>query len=283
MFDRIARAAYRRLRPQARNSLRGWLAQEAQDTAPLPLQRFDERRVLVLAPHPDDEVIGCGGVIACHVQAGARVRVLVMTDGRWGDARLHAPALQGAERERLQAALVQARREESRAAAALLGVAELHFLERPDGGLCADAATVGALRQQLQDFAPDLVYLPFVWDLHPDHWQTNLVLCAAAAGLPAAANLPLRGYEVWSPLPANRLVDISAQMPLKLQALAAFVSQLRELDYRRMVEGLNAYRSGALGAGRGHAEAFHELPLSAYQRLVRATQGAAAPTQRSRP
>lgn len=272
MLDRLARATYRQLWPDARNALRTWLLLEARDQLPQPIERFDERRVLVLAPHSDDEVIGCGGVVARHVQAGATLQAVVMTDGRWGDATLYATALSAAERERRQAALIETRQHESWAAAAVLGIREVHFLGRPDAALRADKATVGALLHHLRAFAPELVYLPFVYDLHEDHWQTNLVFAAAAQrlGESMTSTVRVRGYEVWTPLPANRVADITEAMPRKREALAKFASQLRDQDYRRTVEGLNVYRSGGVFGGHGFAEAFHEASLAGYLRLVRA-------------
>ena len=272
MLDRLLRAAYRRLEPGARNALRTWLVLEERDRMPEPITRFDESRVLIIAPHSDDEVIGCGGVIVRHVRANAEVHVAVMTDGRWGDGELYSPELGAAERLRRQLALVELRKQEASAAAALLGVQHLHFLGLPDDALGVEQNSVALLASLLKVIRPQLVYLPFVYDLHKDHWQTNCVFAAAAATLdkPTASAMQVRGYEVWTPLLANRVADISDLMPLKLDALAQYKSQMRDQDYLHIVEGLNAYRSnGALG-GRGHAEAFHQLPLAAYLRLVRA-------------
>ncbi len=66
------------------------------------------------------------------------------------------------------------------------------------------------------------------------------------------------------------MADITEAMPLKREALAKFVSQLRDQDYRRTIEGLNVYRSGGVFGGHGFAEAFHEASLAGYLRLVRA-------------
>lgn len=268
--ERIARRLVRWLGADGRNALRGWLALETRDTMPALVERFDETRVAVLAPHSDDEVIGCGGTLLRHVQAGAEVHVIVLTDGRWGDAGLFAAGITPDERARRQDALVRAREAESRSAAARLGFRAVHFLRRVDGALDADDATVTALRRVLGEIAPQLVYLPFVFDLHEDHWQTNRVFAAAADPWPAGAPPLVRGYEVWTPLPANRVVDIGAQLGAKLDALACFATQLRDQDYRRMVEGLAAYRSAGPMGGCGHAEAFHEVGLAGYRRLVAA-------------
>ena len=85
MLDRLLRATYRRLQPTARNNLRTWLALEQRDSPPTPISDYAHRTVVVLAPHSDDETIGCGGTLARHVECGAQVHVIFLTDGRWGD------------------------------------------------------------------------------------------------------------------------------------------------------------------------------------------------------
>jgi hypothetical protein len=90
------RWGYRRLlHPSARNSLQLTLMLAEHDRAPEPITDFTASRVLVLAPHMDDEVIRCGGVVARHVAAGAQVAVAYMTDGR-GSASF-PPGVTGAE------------------------------------------------------------------------------------------------------------------------------------------------------------------------------------------
>ncbi len=272
MLARLFRAVHRRLSPQARNALRTWLVLEARDQMPEPITRFEEARVLVLAPHSDDEVLGCGGVMARHVASGAVLDVVYMTDGRWGDGSLYAPGLPARQRAAQQTELVATRQREAREASQILGGHALHFLDRPDSRLQPDSHTVQTLRDTIAALQPQLVYLPFVYDLHEDHWQTNRAFAAAAADLPADLQgaMQVRGYEVWTPLLANRVADISDVMPLKLRALARFKSQLIDQDYSHIISGLNAFRSNGVFGGRGYAEAFHELPLAAYLRLVRA-------------
>ena len=268
MLDRLARAGYRLLNPTARNALRTWLVLEARDGVPQAILDFNESRVLVIAPHSDDEVVGCGGVIARHVRSGSLVDVVFMTDGRRGDGELFTSGLVKMERIRRQDALIETRKREARAAAVVLGTHALHFLGLPDGALRADPAAISALKNVMDSVRPDLVYLPFVYDLHEDHWQTNLVFAGAVSKSGGAEEIRVRGYEVWTPLLANRVADISEVMPLKREALTKFASQLRDQDYLRTVEGLNTYRSVGAFGGRGFAEAFYEASLRAYLRLV---------------
>src|SRR6266704_639393 len=106
----------------------------------IPFEPLDLRgeRLLVLAPHPDDEVIGCGGLVALHLREGRKVRVVVANDG--------GQAGEPAERQR-----------ESRAALASLGDADVEFLNFPDRGLAQSSGFAAALRDIMVDFRPDLI------------------------------------------------------------------------------------------------------------------------------
>jgi LmbE family N-acetylglucosaminyl deacetylase len=203
--------------------------------------------VLVIAPHPDDEVIGPGGTLALHARRGDRVHAVFVTSGELGLKRL--------PRER-----AWSRREaEAQAAAKILGIAQLAFLRQPDwmvGEHLPAAAT--ALRAHLNEVPPDLVYLPHPRDGHPDHQASLRLVRAALRGL-RIARPRLLGYEVWTPMEQHDHVrDISTVMPVKLRALRAHRSQLGEFDYVGAVRGLNAFR-GALAGHCRYAEVFTQL------------------------
>ncbi|MGH8207983.1 MAG: PIG-L deacetylase family protein, partial [Steroidobacteraceae bacterium] len=223
--------------------------------------------VVVLAPHMDDETIGCGGTIARHVRAGASVRVVFLTDGRQGGTadmkELEADARSGKEAE-----LVRTRREEARLALATLGVLEMDFLDAPDGRLAEDTSVAAALRAILERTEPDLVYLPFFLEQHPDHCAATGVLLAAARD--TRLSFLCCSYEVWTPLFPNCLVKIDDLIEVKRKALACYHSQLDGSDYIHTALGLNAYRSSAFINEYGRfAEAFCCVPLAEQARLFR--------------
>jgi LmbE family N-acetylglucosaminyl deacetylase len=199
--------------------------------------------VLIIAPHPDDEALGCGGAVANHTDRGERVAVAFLTSGELGLRTLP------------QAEARRVREREAEEAAGVLGVSALHFLRQPDwlvGDGIAEAAR--ALRPLLADAAPHTIYLPHPGEWHPDHRAALLVLRAAHAsgGRPAA----LRLYEVWTPLSTyDHVEDVSTAMPRKLRAVRCHRSQLASFRYDRAVRGLNAYR-GALTARCAYAEVY---------------------------
>ncbi len=133
--------------------------------------------LLVLAPHFDDEVLGCGGLLA-GLEDKAAVRVVIACDGR-GSAEWRRPApVPGAPD------ISAVRRAESIAALGLLGIAEsqVSTLGFPDGTLAArDRELALALEQLVEELNPRYILAPFRFDRHPDH----MALGRAALSLPA--------------------------------------------------------------------------------------------------
>ncbi len=267
----LARFLYRRtLSPGAKSALRHWLALEEPDRPPMAIENFTESRVLVLAPHMDDETIGCGGTIRRHVLGGGRVAVAFLTDGRKGNRELRGEGDAGTSlpRDVAQRVLEKTRIEEARRAAAILGIAELFFLGGEDGALEASAAMVERVTALLAKERPEVVYVPSMLDLHSDHWAANCILDRAALALDVAERTwTCREFEVWTPLFPNRAVDIGDVVDAKRQALEQYVSQLATTDYVRTTLGLNTYRSIYLSGGRGYAEALFESAPEEFARL----------------
>lgn len=211
-------------------------------------------KVLVLAAHPDDETAGCGGTIALLADAGATVEVAIATSGE---------ATSGAD---LEPGEVARRREaEGRRACGLLGARPPRYLSHADGGLPAAldalARDLGAL---VADVAPEAIFLPWFLDGHPDHQALGRAL--ERAGVPAG--IELWGYETWTPLPPNRLVDITKVFERKERALAAYETAHLAFDVSSML-GINRYRSAHAQVGRGYAEAFLVAPAAEWFALGR--------------
>lgn len=203
------------------------------------------RRVLVLAAHPDDETAGCGGLMAVLADAGATVDVAIATSG------------EGTIGADLDAAEVARRREgEARRAVAVLGGRPPRFLSHPDGGLPdhLDALTAD-LRGLLADLTPEAVLLPWFLDGHRDHQAIGHALEQAGV----ADDVELWGYETWTPLPPNRLVDITKVYERKERALAAYTTAHLAFDVSSML-GMNRYRSAHASLGKGYVEAYLAAP-----------------------
>lgn len=195
-------------------------------------------RVAVVAPHPDDEVLGCGGVMARHVANGDEVFVIVVTRGI---PELFAPEL------------IERTRAEARKAHELLGVKETRFLDFPaprldvtPGHLVADA-----LAKQFRDIRPERVYLPHHGDIHSDHGRIYHATLVAARPLAKCPVKQLLCYETlseteWSPPIATSVfyptvfVDITAHLQNKLDAMSCFETQIKQPPNPRSLQAIEA-------------------------------------------
>lgn len=217
-------------------------------------------RVVVLAPHMDDEVIGCGGTLARHVACGAEVTVVFLTDGRRGGRLDPEEQAQGLS-------LTAVRKREAHAALADLGIsAPPLFLDAEDGRLGVTTALETRLRQLLLATQPQIVYLPFLLEEHPDHRAVSALLARAVSG--TSLDFLCHGYEVWTPLFPNCFVRIDTTIEIKRKALLRYRSQLADTDYLHAALGLSAYRSNAfIDRSCRYAEAFCALALPNYLEL----------------
>jgi len=256
---------------------------------PLPPGRTERVRAasaLVLAPHFDDEVLGCGGLLAQLTAAGATVRVLFLTDGGGG-----REAVADRDGYRLR------RRQEALAAAAVLGIAGCDFLDLPDGALAQHLAqAVDGVQEALLGQRPELLLCPSPLEVTADHRAAFAAahfvlgsrrLRSGAAAADAAADggaggaaggagrkaemagaepAPLAGlrillYEVNQPAYPNLLVDVSAAEDLLRRAMACYASQQERHPYLDAALGLRRFRTLSLGPDAGLAEGYRQLAL----------------------
>ncbi len=195
--------------------------------------------LVIVAPHQDDETLGCGGLIA-RLSAEREIHVVFATDGS------RSPLAAG---ESVNPSLVSTREEEARQALSCLGVGgdHLHFLRLPDGALSAHEEELRAgLQEVIGRLAPATVLVPFRYDWHPDHCAAQRV----TAGAHAAGTIPgalveyfvytqrrlLPGGDIRACLMPDALwrVEINQVAARKRQALEQFRSQTtRYFDWQR--------------------------------------------------
>ncbi len=222
-------------------------------------KQIDGRRVLVLAPHPDDEVFGCGGALLCHVMAGAIVHVVIVTDGGFGVPETHRDDY------------VFRRQQESLAAAKLLAYGLPEFWLQRDREVAYGEKLVQQVLQAIQKMEADLVYAPSILEMHPDHRALGMAVVEAVRRTGGAIRLAM--YEVGMPLRPNLLLDISDVVQRKQQAMECFASQNDRQRYDLDIAALNRYRTYTLPPEVVAAEAYvldsaEELatdPLKLYQ------------------
>jgi LmbE family N-acetylglucosaminyl deacetylase len=211
--------------------------------------------VLVVAPHADDEVLGCGGSMARHAANGDAVHVLIATRGI---EELYSP--EG----------IEIVRREAQAAHQILGVTKTHFLEFPAPALDTVprykiAAAVAALINELEI---QQLYIPHHGDIHSDHLHLHHACLVAARPLAACPVRRILAYETvseteWAPPQAGAVFyptifhDVSDYLEKKLSAMQCYETQLHEPPSARSlrtIEALARFRGATIS--RDAAEAF---------------------------
>ena len=211
--------------------------------------------VMIVAPHPDDEVLGCGGIIAKYIADKNRVYVLVMSRGT---PRLYAPEK------------IDNIRKEAREAHKILGVTETHFLDFPAPELdtVSLAEISRTIAEMIKNWGIDVLYLPHRGDIHNDHGVVFNAGLVAARPVGDYTVKEIYCYETlseteWAPpfgddaFVPNCFVNITEQLPSKLEAMSCFKSQLKEFPNPRSLETIEALaklRGSSVGFER--AEAF---------------------------
>ena len=202
--------------------------------------------VLVIAPHPDDEVFGCAGAIAQHLIEKIPVTVIVLSDGQ----------AQGEGEQR---------RAESNAAAQLLGYGAPIFWGLTDREILYSESLVTRLMAFMDTHNIDLIYCPSPLELHPDHRQAALIVIETARRLSGLYKVAF--YEISAPLHPNVLLDISAHLALKKAAMQCFASQQSKQSYSDHINALNRYRTYTLPQNIQAAEAFLVLDAKALDQI----------------
>jgi LmbE family N-acetylglucosaminyl deacetylase len=215
--------------------------------------------VLVLAPHPDDEVIGAGGAMIKLVRAGARVVCLQATDGSAG------AALEGlSDRERREVRL-----REARSVAARLGLARLDLWSADNGDFRATDDLVDRMCQLLEEERPALVFLPFVTEAHPDHVTLAIILARGLARLARPLDALVLGYEVWSIVPATHVHDITGEMEDIESLLFLYDCAMRIDDFVHFCADRALYHGFRVRGVAAYLEAFHAVHARDFPELLR--------------
>jgi len=209
------------------------------------------KRVLVMSPHADDETLGMGGTISRLVDEGCAVTVAVLT----GPGTEPHPLFPSSSWETVRA--------EAKRAFEILGVNSYRFYNLP--AVLVPNMPVHEVnrlvRDCIEEFKPEALYLPFLWDLHLDH---RSIFYASIVGSRPCSELgrsirQIYAYETmsethWAPLEPpftpNHFVDISDYLDRKLEALACYESQIRPAPDARsldVIQALAKWRGGLVG------------------------------------
>lgn len=214
--------------------------------SPVKASQPDRGRVLVCSPHIDDDVIGAGGSIRKHIEAGDSVRVIYFA---------------GCTDERIK---------EAGTAAGIIGLDKLEFLQYESKTLSAHPEIADRLYATLADYRPDIVYLPSLFDRHNDHLAVNSFMATIFSS--RRLDITVYAYEVWTALVPNLVIDISDTIRFKKEAISAYKSQLAANDWIDAALSLNRYR-GITSGGGSYAEGFMRYSMSEYFNLWKKVYG----------
>lgn len=217
--------------------------------------------ILVVAAHPDDEILGCGGAIARHIAEGDDVHILFMADGV-------------GSREKTGSIDIMCRNQACDEALKMLGVTEwraLNFLDnRMDSVPLLDV--VREIESYIEQLQPTRVYTHHFGDLNVDHRITHQAVITACRPLPGFSVREILVFEVLSstdwgapgvfPFVPNFFIDINDYLPKKLEALSAYEMEMRPVPHSRSVhhiEALAHHRGNCIGIEA--AEAFQVIRI----------------------
>ncbi|MFA5644328.1 MAG: PIG-L family deacetylase [Patescibacteria group bacterium] len=195
-------------------------------------------RTLILSPHPDDESLGCGGLL---IKNASRCEVVVLTDGRYG----------GLLKENKDEVIVR-RKKELEEAMKFVGLEKYSFLDIEDGKLSKNFSKFAKLN--LEKF--DTIFCPAPGENHSDH------ACVFNFILKLKPKARIFAYEVWSTLEKpSHYIDISDLINKKKKLINLYKSQLSQVDYLSRIISLNHYRGMQVYPAIPYLEAYQELVL----------------------
>jgi len=220
-------------------------------------------KVLVIAAHPDDEVYGVGGTMVKHIKKGDEVYVCLLTEGVTTQYRHTMSKISLAK-------LIKQKKQESLEAAKILGIKEVFFFDLPDMKLntIAHPEINQPIEECIANLLPEIVYTHHWGDVNKDH---RLVFESTMVAVRPGLKSPIKRvliYETpssseWNaPILTNQFlpnvfVDISEELDLKVQAMKAYKSELREFPHPRSIEAVTTYaQKRGLEVGKRVVECF---------------------------
>lgn len=178
-------------------------------------------KILIVAPHPDDEVLGCSGLIQRLLSEGKQVDVAILSGG----GKSHAGCCKIDE-----STLIEFRRNLSRKAAEILGLPleNLHFLDYPDGSIAFDCSETDRLKKLIDILQPDAIFIPHKGEGWSDHLETGRIVRTLIGKM---SGISLYEYCVW----------FWYYNVWNIDRKKAFVLTMTKEELSRKNEAINAY------------------------------------------
>jgi LmbE family N-acetylglucosaminyl deacetylase len=205
--------------------------------------KISGNNVLVIAPHQDDESIGCAGTIIKHVRDGGHLEIVFCTSDN-------------------------ARAEETREATKILGSSVNHFFQFEVGTLHSlNSALASRFTSVFKKSNPDVIFLPFMLDNHADHIAISRAFVKSYKQNPI--DCLVYAYPVWGTLMPNTICDITGVWEDKKRAIECYKSQTATRDYVKMASSIAQFWAIVKGKNIDYAETFFKSTSKEYVSLVK--------------
>lgn len=223
---------------------------------PITINAPFSNSMLVVAPHQDDESIGCGGAILAQKESGKNINIIFVSDG--GD-EYHELGYS----TRME--LVLKREEEAKKVASFIGIDPPRFL-RCQNIKANQRIISSALYEEIESTKANSIFTPFFVDGYDDHPLVTVALANALRKI--NREVTVYCYEVWSLCIGNVLLNIDDFIEKKEKMISLYESQCKATDYVNSSIGLNKYRAMRLGRECKHAECFFEVPKNEFIEII---------------
>ena len=210
------------------------------------------KKILVVASHPDDEILGCGGTLYKLKKKGAKISVLFLSDGESSRKTVNTVKL------------IQERKKQAKKAAKIIGIKNLIFGNFPDNSMdtVPILKIIQFIEKQIKAIKPDTIFTHFENDLNIDHQITNKAVATACRPLKNQSVKSILFFEILSSsewdisnknknFKPNYFVDISKSLKFKIKALKCYKKEIKKWPHPRSIQGVNL-----LSKNRGSAVGF---------------------------
>lgn len=220
------------------------------------------KKILIIAAHPDDEVLGCFGTISKYINQGYQAYTLILGEGKTSRDDMRDINSKKDEIEELNSEIIKANK--------IIGIQEVFIEQLPDNRFdSVDLLDIVKIINKIKEkIKPDIIFTHFENDLNIDHSLTYKAVLTATRPMEDECVKEIYAFEILSSTEWNYpisfspdfFVDISETINLKLEAMAQYESELREFPHPRSLEGikLNAKYHG-MRIGKNYVEAFKTI------------------------
>lgn len=232
----------------------------SQNLDPVIMSHPQLKKVLVIAPHPDDDVFSSGGTILKLVKVGCEFKVVYLTSG--------SPQTYQVEKSHILTDRAAIMEKESKEVSKQIGTT-VEFWRFNNREINLDEPTLNRLRNTYAEFQPDAVFLPFIADDHDDHRRAVQLFYESFKDY-NKLDYDIWAYQVYSNLLPNVVVDITDVIDEKIRLINLWDSVKCSRDWGHYIKGLNAFNCRFLKTNQaGYAECFFVVPGKDYIDLCR--------------